>query len=141
MTTGLVINYTAPQQDFLPMFSGNLEHSPANLGRAPNVPMLSGKAAAQAVGMLVGSSAYAVEVYPGYNLVRFNADKPSNWTLVAPEPDNQYFAGDFINADFSTLYVIDYGTTSLYAVDTMSGAATLIGLSPPYGGESCTGIP
>src|SRR4030042_3540181 len=140
MTTGLVINYTAPQQDFLPMFTGNVEHSPANLGRAPNVPMLSGKAAAQAVGTLVGSSAYAVEVYPGYNLVSFTADKPSYWTLVAPEPGNQYFAGDFIDGDFSTLYVIDHGTTSLYAVDSMTGATTLIGPSTPYGGESWTGM-
>ena len=39
----------------------------------------------------------------------------------------------------STLYVIDYGYNSLYAVDTTTGAPT-IGPSPPYGGETWTGL-
>ena len=52
----------------------------------------------------------------------------------------EFFAGDFINGDFSTLYVVDYGDNGLYAVDTTTAATTLIGTTSPPGGETFSGL-
>jgi PKD repeat protein len=125
----------------IPPSDGNFprDNAPTSVGPAPNAPQYVAGGPGLP-GILSGAPAYAVDVYPGYNLVYFESETPNPWTIIAPLPGNQYFAGDFINGDFSTLYVIDYGTNSLYAVDTTSGATTLIGPSPAYGGETWTGM-
>jgi PKD repeat protein len=125
----------------IPASDGNFPRGPepTSIGRAPNAPQLSGVGLGLP-GTLAGAPAYAVDVYPGYNLVTFESETPNPWTVVAPLPGTQYFGGDFLNGDFSSLYVVDYATNSLYKVDTTTGAVTLIGPSAPGGGESWTGL-
>ncbi|HNS51348.1 MAG TPA: carboxypeptidase regulatory-like domain-containing protein [Anaerolineae bacterium] len=134
--------YLPARKNFLPAATrpSNPDKTPTSIDRAPNAPQLDASGTAKALQTLVGEEAFAVDVYPGYNLVNFTNDNPGSWTIIAGLPGNQYFAGDVINGDFSTLYVIDYGTNSLYTVDTATGAVTLIGPSTPYGGESWTGM-
>ena len=134
--------YTPMRQNFLPaaVRPTNPDRTPSSLGRAPNAPALNPAELNKALATLAGEQAYAVDVYPGYNLVTFLNDNPGAWTVVAGLPGSQYFGGDFINGDFSTLYVVDYATNSLYAVDTTTGAVTTIGPSVPGGGESWTGL-
>lgn len=134
--------YLPMRKNFLPAATRpiNPDKTPVSIGRAPNAPQLDAGGTAKALQILAGEEAFAVDVYPGYNLVNFTNDNPGNWTIVAGLPGNQYFAGDFINGDFSTLYVIDYATLSLYAVNTATGAVTPIGPSTPFGGESWTGM-
>jgi hypothetical protein len=126
----------------IPRFEGTLpiDTRPVSIERAPNAGT-GGQSALPLNNPLAGPPAFAMDVYPGYNLVNFpDLEVPGTWNVVANIAGNQYFAGDFINGDFSTLYVIDYGTTSLYAIDTATGGVTLIGPSTPYGGESWTGM-
>jgi len=134
--------YVPKRQGFLPAAKRPAipDKGQTSIGRAPNAPTASPAAIGKAIAQMVGEPAYAVDVYPGYNLVTFTNDNPGAWTVVAGLPGNQYFAGDFIGGDFSTLYVIDYATNSLYTVDTTSGAVTMIGASIPYGGETWTGM-
>jgi hypothetical protein len=112
---------------YVPMWRGFLppavrpkrpDTTPTSIGRAPGAPTASPGASGRALVELAGEPAFAVDTYPGYNLVYFYDDDPGEWTIVAPEPGNQWFAGDLYPGDNSTLYVIDYGTNSLYAVDT-----------------------
>ena len=133
--------YTPMRHDFLPpaVRPANPETTPSSLGRAPDAGTVSPLDLGNFFAETVGEPAFAVDVYPGYNLVTFLDDNPANWTVVAGLPGNQYFAGDFINGDFSTLYVLDYATNSLYTVDTTTGDVTLIGSSVPPG-ESWTGM-
>ena len=126
----------------LPKSDGNFPRGEAgpSIERAPSV---SGEptATAGAVYPLAGAPAFAMDIYPGYNLVNIpDVDVPGVWNIIQNIPGSQFFAGDFINGDFSTLWVIDYGTNMLKAVDTTTGAVTDIGPSTPYGGESWTGM-
>ncbi len=134
--------YTPKRQGFLPaaVRPANPDKTPTSIGRAPNAPNANPGAIGKAITEMVGEQAYAVDVYPGYNLVTFTNDNPGAWTVVAGLPGNQYFAGDFIGGDFSTLYVIDYATNTLYTVDTATGAVTTIGPSIPNSGETWTGM-
>ncbi len=134
--------YTPMRQGFLPAATrpSTPDTTPTSIGRAPNAPSISGAELGKAIAQLVGEPAFAVDVYPGYNLVTFLNDNPGGWTVVAGLPGNQYFAGDFINGDFSTLYVIDYATNTLYTVNTTTGAVTTIGPSTPRAGETWTGL-
>ena len=134
--------YVPMRQGFLPaaVRPTNPDRTPSSIGRAPNAPSLSPAELSKALSAMAGEQAYAVDVYPGQNLVTFLNDNPGAWTVVAGLPGNQYFGGDFINGDFSTLYVVDYATNSLYTVDTATGATTLVGPSAPGGGESWTGL-
>lgn len=125
----------------IPRFTGVIpaDTTPTSTGRAPltNAGVPTGPLAYP----LANAAAFAVDVYPGYNLVDIpDITVPGTWNVIANEPGNQWFAGDVINGDFNTLYVIDYATNSLYAVDTASGAVTMIGPTTPYGGETWTGL-
>ncbi len=71
-------------------------------------------------------------------MVSFTTDAPENLNFIAGNT-RQFFAGDFVNGDFSTLYELDYDTNQLYALDTTSGAQSLIGSSVPQGGETWSG--
>jgi len=123
----------------IPPSDGNFPRgtAPASIGRAPVLPSATSGGEALA---LQGAPAFAVDIYPGENLVHFYSDNPGSWTVVAPLPGNAYFAGDFIGGDFSKLYVIDYYLQQLHAVDTTTGAVTVIGPAIPYGGEAWTGM-
>ncbi len=125
----------------IPRFTGTLpeDATPSSSGPAPKTNAVSVPSSVALP--LAAVSAFAVDIYPGYNLVNIpDLSVPGTWNVVANEAGTQWFAGDFINGDFSTLYVIDYATNSLYAVDTATGAVTTIGPSVPGGGESWTGM-
>jgi subtilisin family serine protease len=134
--------YTPMRQGFLPsaVKPSTPDTTPISIGRAPNASTLTPSDLGKSMIQLAGEPAFAMDVYPGYNLVTFLSDNPGAWTIIANIPGSQYFAGDFINGDFSTLYVIDYATNMLYAVDTTSGAVTPIGSSTPRSGETWTGM-
>ncbi|MDX9734408.1 MAG: carboxypeptidase regulatory-like domain-containing protein [Thermoanaerobaculia bacterium] len=90
-------------------------------------------------GSLAGVPAYGVDLYPGGNFVSWaDASVPGAWNVVAPAAS--YFGGDFINGDFSTLYVLDYDTNQLASIDTATGAATVIGAATPNAGQNWTGL-
>ncbi len=135
-------SHTTPRQGFLPpaVRPSTPGTTPSFLGRAPNAPTLSPAELSQAVAQMVGEPAYAMEVYPSTNLVTFFDDNPGTWTIIASEPGRLFYAGDFINGDFSTLYVLDSDTNSLNAIDTTTGTVTYIGDSIPGLWESWTGM-
>jgi Cys-rich repeat protein len=116
-----------------------------DIGRAPAIPSdplytISRPEGGYSMPM-AGAQAFAVDVYPGYNLVNIpDTDVPGTWTVVASQPGNTYFAGDFINGDFSTLYVIDYSLNQLQALDTATGAVQVIGSCLARSGESWSGM-
>ena len=114
--------------------------APASLGRAPKTATVSGEEIADWVAAMAGAPAYAVDVYPGYNLVTFDSETPGSWTIIGNLPNSQYFAGDFLGGDFSKLYAIDYGLNALHTLDTATGAVTVVGPALTYGGESWTGL-
>jgi hypothetical protein len=130
--------YVPMRKGFLPVAERPLtsDDAPVSTGPAPDAP----QGLPDGAGIMDGYPAYAIDVYPGYNLVYFESETPGTWNVEHPLPGNTYFAGDFVNGDFSTLYVIDYTFNSLYTVDIATGDVTLIGLSNPYGGESWTGM-
>ncbi|MFZ2096338.1 MAG: carboxypeptidase regulatory-like domain-containing protein, partial [Anaerolineales bacterium] len=134
--------YTPMRQGFLPsaVKPSIPDTTPSSLGHALNASTLAPSELGKSMLQLTGEQAYAMDVYPGYNLVTFLNDDPGAWTIIANIPGSQYFAGDFINGDFSTLYVIDYATNTLYTVDTTSGVVTTIGSSTPRSGETWTGM-
>ncbi len=89
---------------------------------------------------VAGVPAYGMDVYPGGNLVKWeDASVPGTWTVVKNQ-SGTYFAGDFLNGDFSKLYVLEYDLNQLQTLDTATGAVTVIGASAPNAGESWTGL-
>ncbi len=73
-------------------------------------------------------------------LVFHNAD-PTVWTVIGPvSAVKGFYAGDFLNNDNSTLYVLSYNENNLYTIDTKTAAETLIGASKPRAGEVWTGM-
>jgi hypothetical protein len=90
--------------------------------------------------------AYAIS-YPGENLVYIpDTAKPDSWTLVGsvsdPIEDRNFIAGDFVGGDFSTLYVIDNYTDTLFALNTATAALTEVGKAGAYGDwTGLTGTP
>ncbi|MBN2054060.1 hypothetical protein JW905_04020, partial [bacterium] len=111
-----------------------------SLFRAPNPPEVTAPAADLPV-LSRGNQAFAIDIYPGYNVVEFpDADVPGTWNIVGPVSGaSQFFAGDFVGNDFTTLYVIDYGTNMLSSIDTATGAVTAVGSCTPSGGQIWTG--
>lgn len=117
--------------------TGPTKHS---IGRAPTAPVLSAaKKYPGLAGSLAGVPAYGVDVYPGGNFVSWaDASVPGTWNVVAPAAT--YFAGDFLNGDFTTLYAINYDTNALATINTATGAATVIGAATPNAGEAWSGL-
>jgi hypothetical protein len=125
----------------IPAFEGELPASsePASTGRAPQAPQVTGEQPLFPLGILANEPAYAIDVYPGENMVYIpDTMSPGAWNIVGGVAGT-FFAGDFVGGDFSKLYAIDNGTNALHSVDTATGAATLIGPSTPSTGESWTG--
>jgi len=142
---GMPVNYqlvVIPQATTWPHFSpvvqGAAPSGPASLGRAPHVQPSTEKPGPKPY--LTSVEAYAVDVYPGGNLVHWNdLTVPGTWTVVAADP-NTDFGGDFLLGDFSKLYVLDYTNNQLATVDTTTGARTIIGSAVPTGGQVWTGL-
>jgi hypothetical protein len=66
-------------------------------------------------------------------LVSLDALAPAALTPIGEPNGLQFYAGDFVGEDFSTLYAIDYRTFDLEKVDTTTGAVTRVdtALVPP----------
>lgn len=121
----------------IPRFEGTLPTSavPPTTARAPQAPDKATNGEAYPMAPL-GEMAYALDVYPGLNLVMFpDADVPGAWTNVASVPQF-HPAGDFVGSDFSKLYAIDYDTNQFVSIDTTSGARTIIGTAVGNGSWS-----
>jgi len=67
-------------------------------------------------------------------------DVPGTWNTVGNYGSYDFFAGDFLGGDFSTLYVLEYNTNALYTIDTATATPALIGPSTPLSGEVWTGM-
>ena len=131
----------------LPPFTGVIPPSdvPSSIEQAPidDTARLSAatRVQEQPLGTLAGAPAYAVDIYPGENLVKLpSVDVPGTWTVVANKPSTAYFAGDFIGGDFSKLYAIDYESNQLHSLNTATGATTVIGAATPPSGQRWTGM-
>ena len=130
----------------VPAFKGELPEDtrPTSMGFAPD----AGKASALTAsgdnpfaGLLAGEPAFAVDAYPGENLVYIpDTTLPGTWTIVGGVPGTEYFAGDFVGGDFSHLYVVNYTGNTLFSVDTATAAATLIGTTTPPAGQTFSGL-
>jgi hypothetical protein len=62
----------------------------------------------------------------------FDVDVPGSPTTIV-EVFPFYPAADFVNNDFTTLYALNADTNQLEAIDTTTGAATVIGSNSPSG--------
>ncbi len=118
-----------------------------SIGRAPAVAAPAEKTPGPApsapaiLPLNPGQQAFACNIYPGTNLQQFpDIDVPGTWNTIGNYGSYSFFAGDFLNGDFSTLYAIDYDTNALYTLDTATAAVTLVGPCTPYGGEAWTGL-
>ncbi len=117
-----------PIEISIPRFEGTLppDTTPPTTARAPQAPdkVTNGESYPLAP---LGEMAYALDVYPGNNLVMFpDADAPGSWSVIAPVLQF-HPAGDFLNGDFSTLYALDYDTNQFVTINTTTGARTVIG--------------
>ena len=125
----------------IPAFTGELpeDDREVSLGRAPqaaaNVPAAS-SAKNDLGGILSTAPAFAMDVYPGENLVYIpDTSIPGTWEVVGSISGLSLFAGDFVGGDFSTIYAVNYDNNGLYAVDVSDGTATQIGMTTPPSGS------
>ncbi len=91
-------------------------------------------------GPLAGIPAFGVDLNASNFVTWPDASVPGTWTIIAPEPGSSYFGGDFLNGDFSKLWVVDYALNQLSTLDTTTGAKTVVGPMTPNSGESWTGL-
>jgi len=124
----------------IPPFTGELpeDNRKVSLGPAPeaaaNVPAASATKN-DLGGILSTAPAFAMDVYPGENLVYIpDTTIPGTWEVVGSISGLSFFAGDFVGGDFSTIYAANYDNNGLYAVDATDGTAILIGTMTPPGG-------
>jgi Subtilisin-like serine proteases len=114
-----------------------------SMGKAPEAAKGVGleKSASGLDGILAGAPAFAIDIYPGYNLVNIpDTDIPGVWNIVGSVGTYDFFAGDFVGGDFTTLYAVEYNTNGLYAINTATAAQTLIGPTTPPAGQTFSGL-
>jgi subtilisin family serine protease len=127
----------------IPAFTGDIPASsvPSSIGRAPGTTLRPLSSAGLFNDLLAGEPAFAVDAYPGENLVSIpDTTAPGVWNVVGSVASTAFFAGDFTGGDFSTLYVVNYNDNNLYAVDTSNAAYTLVGATTPPAGETFSGL-
>ncbi|MFZ6027978.1 MAG: S8 family serine peptidase [Chloroflexota bacterium] len=92
--------------------------------------------------LLTGEPAYGVVISNDTPFLFYmpNTTIPGVWEHIADLSGSNYFAGDFINDDFSTLYVLDYELNQLHTIDTAIGTVMAIGPATPVAGEAWTGM-
>ncbi len=114
-----------------------------SMGKAPEAAKGVGleKSANGLDGILAGAPAFAIDIYPGINLVNIpDTDIPGVWNIVGSVGTYDFFAGDFVGGDFTTLYAVEYNTNGLYAINTATAAQTLIGPTTPPAGQTFSGL-
>ncbi len=115
----------------------------SSIGRAPKAMVPSNaKRYPGLAGSLAGVPAYGAEILAGNvgNIVTWpDGSVPGTWNVVS-SASAWYFAGDFLNGDFTKLFVLNYDTNQLATIDTATGAATAVGAATPGAGESWSGL-
>jgi Carboxypeptidase regulatory-like domain/S-layer homology domain len=112
-----------------------------SIGRAPNAPVLSNaKRYPGLAGPLTAIPAFGMDLVTSAFVTWPDASVPGTWTVIANEPGSAYFGGDFLNGDFTKLWVVDYSLNQLHTLNTVTGAKTVIGSMTPNAGESWTGL-
>ncbi len=86
-----------------------------------------------------GAQAYGVDLLTDNFYEIPDVDMPGTWNLVGSSV-GACFGGDFIDNDFSKLYVVDYNTNQLKSIDTATGAVTVIGPCTALSGHTWTGM-
>lgn len=112
----------------------SLERAPASAEKLAEV----GNATGPAPLIPTASQAYGVNLL-GDDFDTFTVDDPGNLTNIAAATGD-FYAGDFLSGNFSTLYAIDNATQTLYGISTADGTATAIGAPTPSGGQSWSGM-
>jgi hypothetical protein len=112
-----------------------------SIGRASTAPVPSNKTRYPGLaGSLASIPAFGIDLATSNFVTWPDASVPGTWTVIANEPGSQYFGGDFLNGDFTKLWVVDYGLNQLHTLDTVTGAKTVIGSMVPNAGEFWTGL-
>ena len=128
----------------IPAFTGTLPEDtrPVSMGLAPEAAVVPALTSAGLFNdLLAGEPAFAVDAYPGENLVYIpDTTVPGTWDIVGSLAGTSFFAGDFTGGDFSTLYVISYDNNNLYEVDTTTAVYTQIGTTTPPAGQTFSGL-
>ncbi|MBW6467320.1 MAG: hypothetical protein K0B06_12505, partial [Brevefilum sp.] len=90
--------------------------------------------------------AFAI-AYPSENLVYMpDTVTPNNWTIIGsvddPVEERDFIAGDFVGGNFSTLFMMDSYSDTLFALNTTTAAYTEVGLAAAEGDwTGLTGTP
>lgn len=80
-----------------------------------------------------GPPAYALDVYPGYQLVYWDdLEIPGTWTLKGSVPQF-HPGGDFLGENYDFIYAVDYDTNQFVTISTADGTRTVIGTATPTG--------
>lgn len=89
----------------------------------------------------VGSPAYAVTMYQTQDFIRLpDLTYPAGWEVINAMPGSTYIAGDFINYDFTKLYVLDYFMEDLRWIETDTGIVHIVGNVTKWGDGGWTGM-
>jgi hypothetical protein len=74
------------------------------------------------------SSAYGIVIWKDQKIVYIpNINLSEVWNIIAPQPGSMYVGGDFVNNDYSKMYVVSYTFGDLRLVDMKTGGVTIIG--------------
>jgi subtilisin family serine protease len=131
-----------PLRISIPAFTGELEKSDVlqSIYRDPNASATLGKFSlnsnAETFGIKQAPPAFGVDLLNDSLYHWDDLSIPGAATLVGTPTSGAtaLFAGDFLGGDFDTLYAVSYDNNGLYAIDTATAAATLIGTTnPPTG--------
>ncbi len=136
-------NFTLREEDkgfqpySIPAFTGKVTQGsgPASIGRDPNAAEKVGglelNALSNRYGITAAPPAYGIDLFTDQLYLWPDASVPGTSTLVGTPAATSLFAGDFMGSDFSTLYAVSYDNNNLYAIDTATGVATMIGTTTP----------
>lgn len=145
-------NFTLREEDqgfqpySIPAFTGKMTESmaPASILRDPNAAATVGGLELNALsgryGITAAPPAYGIDLLTDQLYFWPDASVPGTSTLVGTPAATSLFAGDFMGSDFSTLYAVSYDNNNLYAIDTATGVATLIGTTTPPSGATFSGL-
>lgn len=132
----------------IPAFTGEIEKSDVeqSIFRDPNAAATLGKFSLNSLagdyGITVAPPAFGIDLLND-NLYRWDdLSIPGASTLVGTPGAGAtaLFAGDFMGGDFDTLYAVSYDNNNLYAIDTATAVATLIGTTNPPAGSTFSGL-
>ena len=115
--------------------------APPTITRAPNNPHGNHATATEQDFVDItndGAPAYGINLLDE-EFVSFTTDDATNLSIISPA-NGDFYAGDFIDGDFSTLYVVDNADQTLYRMDTSTGALQSIGPMTANAGQAWTGM-